>query len=136
MTKRLRRATTGQRLAPADTGNVASASVTLTQNSTTAVTGVIRMPPKSKIIDIIVDVTTAYNSGTSSTITAGTAAAGTQYAGSVDAKTAGRVRPTFSAAQLAAMADVGANTSVFVTQTPVGATSAGVATVTVLYAAP
>jgi hypothetical protein len=67
------------------------------------------------------------------TLTVGTAAAGTQYAGSVDAKTAGRVRPTFSAAQLAAMDDIDTNTSVVATITPVGATSAGQVRVTLVY---
>lgn len=136
MAKRIRRTGTGARIATADMGNVVSAYGTITQNSTTAVSTTFLVPVNARIVDIIVDVLTAYNSGTSATLTVGTAAAGTQYAGSVDAKTAGRVRPTFSAAQLAAMDSVGSNTSVVATITVSGATSAGEVGVTILYVAP
>lgn len=112
---------------------VLSQTAVLDQNSTTAVSNTFNLPADSQIVDIIVDVLTAFNSAVSATLTVGTAAAGTQYAGSVDAKTAGRVRPTFSAAQLAAMDDIDANTSVVATITPSGATSAGQARVTLVY---
>lgn len=56
-----------------------------------------------------------------------------QGAGAVDAKTVGRVRPTFTAAQLAAMDDIDGNTSVYATVTSVGQPTAGSARVTVLY---
>ena len=91
------------------------------------------LPKDGQIVDVVVDVLTAYNSGTSATLTVGSASAGTQYAGAVDAKIAGRVRPTFSAAQLAAMDDLDANTSVYATVTSVGQPTAGSARVTVLY---
>lgn len=94
---------------------------------------VFRLPKVGQMVDIIVDVLTAYNSLTSATLTVGSASAGTQYAGGVDAKTAGRVRPTFTAAQLAAMDDIGANTSVYATITSVGQPTAGSVRVTVLY---
>ncbi len=113
----------------------------ITQNSTTAVSSTVYVPVGSKIIDIIVDVLTAFNSVTSAVLSVGTAAAGTQYASSVDAKTAGRTRPTFTAAQLAAMSNVSvlgvaAPTAapVVITVTPTGATSAGYVRVTVVYA--
>ena len=112
---------------------VLSQTAVLDQNSTTAVSSTFNLPVDSQIVDIIVDVLTAFNSGTSATLTVGTTAAGTQYAGSVDAKTAGRARPTFSAAQLAAMDDIDTNTSVVATITPVGATSAGQVRVTLVY---
>jgi len=89
-----------------------------------------------QIVDIVVDVLTAYNSATSATsatLTVGTASAGSQYAGAVDAKTAGRVRPTFSAAQLAAMDGIGSNTTAYATVTSVGQPTAGQVRVTVLY---
>lgn len=91
------------------------------------------LPNGAQIVDVVVDVLTAYNSATSATLTVGSASAGTQYAGSVDAKTAGRVRPTFSAAQLAAMDGIDGNTSVYATVTSVGQPTAGSARVTVLY---
>lgn len=91
------------------------------------------LPKAGQMVDIIVDVLTEYDSLTSATLTVGSASAGTQYAGAVDAKTAGRVRPTFTAAQLAAMDDIGANTSVYATITSVGQPTAGSVRVTVLY---
>lgn len=106
---------------------------TITQNSTNAVSQTLYLPQGSQIVDIIVDVLVAFDSATSATLTAGTAAAGTQYASGVNAKTAGRVRPTFSAAQLAAMDNIGTTPQVVFTVTPVGATTAGSVLVTVLY---
>jgi hypothetical protein len=76
------------------------------------------LPPNSQIIDIIADVLVVYNPGAgTATLTAGTAAAGTQYASGVDVKTAtGRIRPTFTAAQLTNMANIGSTSvTVFVT---------------------
>lgn len=115
-------------------------SVALAQNSTTAVSETIYIPAGSRIVDIIVDVLTAFDSATSAVLTVGTAAAGTQYASAVDAKTAGRVRPTFTAAQLAAMDNVtvlgvAAPTTapVVVTITPTDATTAGYVQVTIVY---
>lgn len=113
----------------------------ITQNSTNAVSSTLYIPAGAKIVDIIVDVLTAFNSATTAVLSVGTAAAGTQYAGSVDAKTAGRVRPTFTAAQLAAMSNVSVlgvaaptTAPVVVTVTPTGATSAGYVRVTLVYA--
>lgn len=93
----------------------------------------ILLPVNSQIINIACDVLTAYNSATSATLTVGTAAAGTQYASGVNAKTAGRTFPTFTAAQLAAMANTGANEGVFATVTSVGQPTAGQVRVTVQY---
>lgn len=91
------------------------------------------LPLAGQMVDIIVDVLTEYDSLTSATLTVGSASAGTQYAGAVDVKTAGRVRPTFTAAQLAAMDDIGSNVSVYATITSDGQPSAGSVRVTVLY---
>ena len=120
--------------------SVLSQSTSITQNSTTAVSSTLYIPAGSRIVDFNIDVLTAYNSATSATLTIGTAAAGTQYVGSIDAKTAGRAAPTYTEAQLAAMNGVtttgtaAATTApVVVTVTPVGATSAGYVVVTVLY---
>lgn len=115
--------------------------VNLTQNSTTAVSSTLYIPAGSIIESIVVDVLTAFNSATSATLSVGTAAAGTQYASSVDVKTAtGRIAITYTAAQLAAMSGqsvlgVAAPTTapVVVTITPVGATTAGYVHVTINY---
>jgi hypothetical protein len=116
-------------------------TTSITQNSTNAVSSTLYIPAGAQIIDFNIDVLTAFNSATSATLSIGTAAAGTQYVSSVNAKTAGRASITFSAAQLAAMSGVtvlgaAAATSapVVVTVTPVGATSAGYVEVTIIYA--
>jgi hypothetical protein len=116
-------------------------TVTLAQNSTTAVSSTLYVPAGSKIIDILVDVLTAFDSATSATLTVGESAGDTTYASGVNAKTAGRTRPTFTAAQLAAMNNMTVlgvadptPAPVVVTITPTGATTAGFVAVTVLYA--
>lgn len=106
---------------------IVSFDATLVQSAT------INLPANSQILTMFADVLTAYNSATSATLTVGTAAAGTQYAGSVNAKTAGRAVPTFTAAQLAAMANIGSTTTVVTTVTSVGQPTAGQVRVTVQY---
>lgn len=100
---------------------------TLVQNAT------FNIPAGSQIVDFYVDVLTAYDSATSALVSAGTATGGTQYLSAVSAKTAGRRPNAFSAAQLAAMDDVGANSTVVATVTSVGQPTAGQVRVTMLY---
>jgi hypothetical protein len=119
---------------PANVGSVLlSQTTTLAQNSTTAVSSTITLPANSQIVDFVIDNMTAWDSGTTATLSIGTAAAGTQYTGSLNAKTAGRIAATHTAAQSTAMADVTTNVSVVATVTPVGATTVGLTRVTVLY---
>lgn len=121
---------------PANTGlAVLSQSQVLTQNSTTDVSAIFTLPPRSRIVDILVDTTTAWNSASSASLTVGTAALGTQYVSGIDVKTntSPRAAIAFTAAQLAAMGDIGTNTSVVATVDVTGATSAGTSRVTVLY---
>jgi len=120
---------------------VLTQSTAIAQNSTTAVSSTIYIPAGSQIIDFNIDVLTAFNSATTATLTIGTSAGGTQYVGSVNAKTAGRASITYTAAQLAAMngvsvlgAAAATSAPVVVTVTPVGATSAGYVEVTIIYA--
>jgi len=91
------------------------------------------LPKNGQLVNVVADVLTAYNSATSATLTLGSASAGTQYAGGVNAKTAGRTIPTFTAAQLAAMDDIDVNTSVYATVTSVGQPTAGQVRVTLMY---
>jgi len=113
----------------------------ITQNSTTAVSSTLYIPAGSIITDVHVDVLTAFNSVTSATLSIGLTAGGTEYVSGVNVKAAtGRIAPTFTAAQLAAMDGVtvlgvaAATTApVVVTVTPVGATSAGYVFVTIFY---
>jgi hypothetical protein len=122
--------------------SVLTQSTSITQNSTTAVSSTLYIPAGSEIIDFNIDVLTAFNSATSATLSVGLTAGGTEYVSGVNVKAAtGRIAPTFTAAQLAAMNGVtttgtAAPTTapVVVTVTPVGATSAGYVVVTILYA--
>lgn len=109
-------------------------AVTLTQNSTTAVTGTITLPANSTITGFVVDNTTVWNSGTSASMTVGTAAAGTQYITAIDVKAlTGRATITYTAAQLTAMQNITTNITVYFTVTVVGATSAGTSVCAVTY---
>jgi hypothetical protein len=100
---------------------------TLVQNAT------FNIPASSQIVDFYVDVLTAYDSATSALVSAGTASGGTQYLSAVSAKTAARRPNAFSAAQLAAMDNVGTNRTVVATVTSVGQPTAGQVRVTMLY---
>lgn len=100
---------------------------TLVQNAT------FNIPAGSQIVDFYVDVLTVYNSATSATVSAGTASGGTEYLSAISAKTAARRPNAFSAAQLAAMDDVGSNRTVVATVTSVGQPTAGQVRVTMLY---
>ena len=69
-------------------------------------------------------------------VTVGSAAAGTQYMSSTDGIAGGRLTFAPSAAQTAAMADIGSNTTVYMTVDPNGtvSTTQGVFRLTVVYA--
>jgi len=118
--------------------------VVLTQTTTvttvaagTAVSSTITLPSSSQIVDFYVDMVTVPTFGTATQVpvTIGTVAAGTQYLSATDASAVGRTVLTFTAAQLTAMSDIGANQSVVFTADPNGTvTSQGVFRLTVVYA--
>ena len=113
---------------------VLSQTGSIAQNSTNVVDLTFTLPANAQILNFFFDVTTAFNSATSATLSAGTASGGTQYASGVDVKTAaGRIAPTLTGTQLTNMANITTNTSVVVSVTPVGATSAGAVTATIVY---
>jgi hypothetical protein len=112
---------------------VLSQTVLIDFDTTLVQTGTINVPYGSQLVEIVVDVLTQYNSATSATVAVGTASGGTQYASGVNAKTGVRVYPTFTAAQLAAMDDVGTNGAVVATVTSVGQPTAGQVRVTYTY---
>lgn len=98
------------------------------------------LPAGSTINDILVDVTTAWDSATSAALTIGNTPGGTQYAPSVNLKTAGRAAITYTAAQLAAMDGVTLTggpapmqPQINLQVVTVGATANGAAVVTVRY---
>ena len=99
------------------------------------------VPPGCRIDNIVIDVLTAYNSATSATLSVGITAGGTEYASGVNAKTAGRVTPTFTAAQLGKMSGQSilgvadpVVTDIYVTVTSVGQPTAGYLTARISYA--
>lgn len=113
---------------------VLSQTGSIAQNSTNVVDLTFTLPANAQILNFFFDVTTAFNSATSATLSAGTASGGTQYASGVDVKTAaGRIAPTFTGTQVANMSNITTNTSVVVSVTPVGATSAGAVNATIVY---
>jgi hypothetical protein len=115
-------------------------TVTTTAAGTaTSVTEV--LPAGSQIINIFIDtmvdeVVGGAGTATAIAATVGTAAAGTQYVSSTDVFAGGRFVPTFTTAQLAAMADIGTNINVVLTVDPNGTivTTQGVYRLTVVYA--
>ena len=112
---------------------VLSQTVLIDVNATLVQSASINVPYGSQLVEIVVDVLTQYDSATSATLSVGTAAAGTQYVSGVNAKTGIRVYPTFTAAQLAAMDDIGTNGTVVATVTSVGQPTVGQVRVTYTY---
>lgn len=117
--------------------NVGSAtltqSATLTFDATLVQTVSFQLPANAQILDIYADPLVVFDSATSATLSVGTAAAGTQYAGSLDVKTAGRKRMTLTAAIATSMSNVGTTTGVHFTVTSVGQPTAGSLACVVLY---
>lgn len=117
-------------------GNVVLSQTALLNFDATLVQTVsFKVPEGAQLVAFFADTLTAFNSLTSATLSIGSAAAGTQYASGVDVKTDGREAPTLTAAQLAAMDDVGTNTTVYATVTSVGQPTAGQVRITVQYVA-
>lgn len=106
----------------------------------TATSASVKLPSYSQIIafyvDTVQDEVVGGGSATAIPVTIGTAAAGTQYLSATDAIGGGRIALSFTAAQLAAMASIGTNQSVFITADPNGtiATTQGIYRLTVVYA--
>lgn len=113
---------------------VITQTATFTQNSTTAVDVTFYLPANSQIVGFNNDVLVAYDSATSATLSAGTSSGATTYMSGVNVKAAaGRIAPTYTAAQLTAMANITTNTTVVCTITVVGATTAGNGVITISY---
>jgi hypothetical protein len=129
------------------TDTVDGGFVVMTQTTTvttvsagTAVSASITIPASSQIIEFFVDMVQdeSVGGGTATTIpvTIGTVAAGTQYLSATNVFAGGRAALSFTAAQLAAMADVGSNQSVVITADPNGtiSTTQAIIRLTVVYA--
>jgi hypothetical protein len=120
---------------------VLSQTTTVTTASAgTATSATVTLPASSQIIEFFVDMVQdeSVGGGTATQIamTIGTTAAGTQYVSSTNIFAGGRAALTFTAAQLAAMADIGTNQSVVITVDPNGtiSTTQAIVRLTVVYA--
>lgn len=112
---------------------VLSQTVLINFDATLVQNGSVNLPFGSQLLEVIVDVLTPYNSATSATLSVGITSGATTYAASVNAKTAGRTYTTPTAAQCAAMANIGTNGAVVSTVTSVGQPTAGQVRVTYTY---
>ena len=122
---------------------VLSQTLPLAYDATLVQSATFYIPAGSQILNAWVDVTTAYNSATSATLSIGKTAGGTEYASGVNAKTTGRTTPTFTTTQLTNMlstpVDVAAansqqaSSAVIATVTSVGQPTAGATQVTIQY---
>jgi hypothetical protein len=125
-----------------DGGYVVTAQTTTVTTAAdgSATSSYVTLPAYSQIINIFIDQTQneTVGGGTATAInaTVGTAAAGTQYVSATDVIGGGRAALTFTAAQLAAMADIGTSQAVYITVDPNGtiATTQGIYRLTVVYA--
>jgi hypothetical protein len=119
---------------------VSQTTTVTTAAAGTATSATLTLPASAQIINIIVDTVQlqVIGAGTATTmpVTVGTAAAGTQYVSATDAIAGGRVTLAFTAAQLAAMADIGTSQSVVITADPNGTvvTTQAIYRLTVAYA--
>ena len=98
---------------------------------------VCRLPPNSQILEIYVDVTTAFNSGTSNDVDLGVTGALTQFADGLDVSSTGRLRGTSDVSQLTNYQDIGTSgITLIATHNAAGtAATTGAAEITVSYAA-
>ena len=116
---------------------VSQTTTVTTAAAGTATSATLTLPASSQIINLIIDMVTVPSFGTATTVpaTIGTAAAGTQYLSATDVSLVGRTALAFTAAQLTAMSNIGANQNVVITLDPNGTvTSDGVFRLTVVYA--
>lgn len=110
-------------------------STTLQAASAATVDGTISVPKNSQLVSLLIDNTVAWTASGAVTLTIGVTAGGTEYVTSADLKTVTRPTITFTAAQLAAMANVGNNVSVVCRATTAsGANATGTTIVTAVYA--
>lgn len=116
------------------TGDVAvSQTFNITFNDTTAAT-VVTLPENSQILDFVVDVTTAFDAGTTNTIDVGTAADPDAFVDGVDVSSTGRILGSATAAVLPNYAASTSRVEVQAAFASTGAAAtAGAATITVTY---
>lgn len=110
-----------------------SANITFAADGTTTV--VARIPANSQIFQITVDVTTAFDAGTTNTLDIGDGTTADKFADALALGSAARVLATSDVSQIGNLIDIGtSDVAVTTTYNQSGsAATAGAATVTVLY---
>lgn len=121
---------------------VLTQSVTVTSlSSGAAAVGSVKLPASSQIIEIYADkiVNWVVGGGTATAlnVSAGSSSGGTQYMDATDMASIGRTAGTLTVADVAAMADIGTNTTVYCNVDPDGTVSTTQAQIkfTIVYAA-
>jgi len=110
-----------------------SKQVTFAADGTETVIGT--LPANSQIVEIYVDVSTAFDAGTTNTLDLGDGTTADQYADALNVATAGRKRATSDVSQVGNLVDIGtSDVALTATYNQTGtAATAGTAQVTVLY---
>jgi len=114
-------------------GMLSAVTTTFAYTNATAVT-IATIPAGAQIVDINIDVTTAFNAGTTNTVTVGTSASAAAYVTSTSVGSAGRASVA-STGVYSAWANTGtSDVSATITYSQTGtAASAGAARVTIVY---
>jgi hypothetical protein len=114
-------------------GMLSAVTTTIAYTNATAVT-IATIPANAQIVDINIDVTTAFNAGTTNTVTVGTSASAAAYVTSTSVGSAGRASVA-SSGVYSAWANTGSSDlSATITYSQTGtAASAGAARVTIVY---
>jgi len=122
-----------------DVANVGSVVMTQATNvvfgDDGTTTTIATLPANSQIIEIYVDVTTAFDAGTTNTLDLGDGSTADQFADALDVSSAARLLATSDVSQIPNLIDIGASdVQVVATYNQTGsAATAGAATVTVVY---
>jgi hypothetical protein len=120
----------------ANTGNVVlSQTATVAYTDDGSAVAIATIPANSQIIDLYVDVLTAFDGSGTDLLDLGDGTTANLYADNLDLSSAARVRGSSDASQLAELDDVGSSdVTIYATYTDAGGdASAGSARVTVVY---
>ena len=114
-------------------GMLSAVTTTIAYTNATAVT-IATIPAGAQIVDINIDVTTAFNAGTTNTVTVGTTASAAAYVASTSVGSAGRASVATTGVYSAWANTGSSDVSATVTYSQTGtAASAGAARVTIVY---
>ena len=114
-------------------GMLSAVTTTIAYTNATAVT-IATIPAGAQIVDINIDVTTAFNAGTTNTVTVGTTASAAAYVASTSVGSAGRASVATTGVYSAWANTGSSDLSATITYSQTGtAASAGAARVTIVY---